>query len=193
MSHRTVAVAMLLCAGCVTQQAATAHATSQGKFSPQERDRVWNRALDAYQARGILITASDRAGGVLRSDSMRTQIQCSTGQCDANSVYQLTLADDGSAFMRINRGAVVFSTPAVSDARSYDRAKLQWDADELLASILGAAPPPAPTPPAPTLTAPSDSPGFLTPGKGDRSEGVPCGNDSQCRPGLICYMNKCQP
>lgn len=193
MLHRTVAIAFLLSAGCATQQAATAHTTSLGKFSPQERDRVWNRALDAYQTRGILISASDRAGGVLRSDSMRAQIPCSAGQCAATSVYQLTLSDDGSAFLRITRGAAVFSSAPVSGARDYDRARLQWDADELLASILGAAPPPAPAPPATTSPAPPDSGGFLRPGKGDRGEGVSCGNDSQCKPGLSCYMNKCQP
>jgi hypothetical protein len=193
MLHRIVAVASLLCASCVTQQAAMAHTTSQGKFSPQERDRVWNRALDAYQTRGILIAASDRAGGVLRSDSMSAQIPCSTGQCAATSVYQLTLSDDGSAFLRVNRGAAVFSTPATGGATSYDRAKLQWDADDLLAAILGTAPPPAPSQPAAMSPASPEPAPFLRPGKGDRAEGVPCGNDSQCKPGLVCYMNRCQP
>jgi hypothetical protein len=95
MRTATAALALAV-AACVT--AATGkHVTqrqSMAQFEPADRELLFARALSTLQRRGWIIAVSDRAGGLLTTQSMATGVKpCGTIRCDSSSTLQVAITE----------------------------------------------------------------------------------------------------
>jgi hypothetical protein len=143
--------------GCVVPMAASVNTLSRAKFQPDEKPRVWGRALEYFQTTNTLLTTVDIASGVIRSERQPSTAKCSGAytarfpsgdDCSSEETIQFTISDDGLAILRTNRtvvGQTMQGEELISDT---DRKRAQRAQDAALAKIVGAPPPAPERPPA---------------------------------------------
>jgi hypothetical protein len=125
-------------------------------FDSNDRATVWGRAVTGFQYKGFLIGISDPIGGVLRSEYQPTSVNCGNYAsepkvCDATIHAQFTMANDGTAFLRINRRMIGETYWGKSPLTPADDKALQDECDDLLDFIVGRSPKkPEPVPQAPS-------------------------------------------
>ena len=164
---RAIALSALLLSGCVSMKAVSNQTSSQARFDPATRPQAWSRALVAFQLHAALISASDPAGGIIRTEVQPGWVEChgivatrpgaNRGQteevpraCRTSEHSQLTLGTDGTAFLLVNRVVYGLTEEKVSPLTPADSALLQKASDQFLAFIVGTSTKtPEPPPPAP--------------------------------------------
>jgi hypothetical protein len=142
-----VALVVSMLAGCIHATVQSEHVTSQMNFDPAGRHAAWGRALTSFQAVGAFVQIIDPGSRLLRSDTQSSWVKCSDAYqrsnspsgtvCPARQVIQLTLTDEGGAFLRINRG--VSGTVRGDDSllTPADKQALQSECDTMLEFIVG--------------------------------------------------------
>lgn len=106
ISVRLVLLTVLLIgSGCHRTVTLSYQVSASARFDPAERPTVWSRALSAFQMRGQLIAMSDPLGGVIRTEKQMGWLPCGNSGtrsklCSTMEHSQLTIGNDGSAFLR---------------------------------------------------------------------------------------------
>jgi hypothetical protein len=180
MRVSALAVAAALTA-CAVPRSVTLQNVASANIAPDERPAVWGRALHAFQARGLLISVSDREGGVLASYGQPSTVPCRSQPygCDSFALVQLTICDDGEAAVRVNRrisGITLGGDLLAPD----ERASLERESREMLAAILGKA----------VESVRSATPQRSTSPR--RGVGASCSEISECEDGLTCSLMTCR-
>jgi hypothetical protein len=174
----TIVVGALATSACVVPQSVALRNVATAKISPEERSEVWGRALREFQARGILVAVSDRAGGVLASQGQPSTIRC--GQrlaCESVSLVQFLIGEDGEASLRINRTVRGETLGFFDLLEPGERAELEREPDELLAVILGR---------------PTQKPQATSPPPRRSASGALCDSDAECPKGYTCSLSACR-
>jgi hypothetical protein len=177
MNRQTAVAIALLSAACApVMRAQNVHTVSRNTADPTERNLVWARALEYFQAACIPVELSDPAGGILVSKDISNEYECrSLGRCQCIGSTQFTIAEDGTAM--ISRNCIV-TAPTFDNkplVRSLDVDRFREAQDHALLIIVGGAP-----------HAP-------TPRRGNAQRGEQCTADRDCIPGYVCPNGACIP
>ena len=145
-----VVVAAFLLVGCAGAQTVVLpfEVTARREFPPDQRSKVWRRAVGAFDWTGRTAAVSDESGGLLVSVEQGSVIQCTEYRgrkgepslCRANESTRVTIGDDGVVSVRIGgkiRGAVPPGTIPVLPLTDLDRKQLQARADRWLDYVVG--------------------------------------------------------
>src|SRR5436309_9911677 len=100
---RPVIVVALAGYGCVAarqvkKQQSVAH------FEPAQREAIFSSSLLTLQRRGWIVAVSDRAGGLLTTQTMDTGAKaCGILTCGSRSTVQVAIADSGNVTVNLHR------------------------------------------------------------------------------------------
>jgi hypothetical protein len=135
-----LALVVVLLSGCVTGNF-IARKNSTAHVEPAERERAFSRALAAIQRGGWIMAVSDRAGGLLTTQTMNTGAKpCGSRTCDSRSTLQVTIAESGDVTVNLHRElfAPGFGGPGhwFIPSLEADVVTIEQEQDRLLAEIV---------------------------------------------------------
>lgn len=139
---RILVLIVVLSAACATgPRVARTNATAH--IDPTERDQAFSRALRVAQERGWLIAVSDRAAGLLTTQSMNTGAKpCGIMTCPSRSTLQITIAETGDVVVNLHRELLAPSPSTLGwfePTLEKDVRPIEAEQGALLAAILGQA------------------------------------------------------
>jgi hypothetical protein len=134
-------VAAVLIAGCTTAGPTVVKQRATAQVNPAERDKVYARALETLQRRGWIVAVSDRAGGLLTTQTMATGVKpCGIITCDSRSTLQVTITEAGSVAVNLHRELFVDATHRwFVPTLDRDVAVIEVEQRGILAEIVGEA------------------------------------------------------
>jgi len=143
MRAATMAVAALALAGCFTPARQVIRQQSIASIQPSEREATFSRALQSVQRRGWMVAVSDRAAGLLTTQTMNTGTKpCGALTCESRGTLQITIADTGTVTVNLHRemfvdylGVRKWFVPTAEQ----DVAAIESEQAEILAEIVPSA------------------------------------------------------
>jgi hypothetical protein len=150
--HRIVGLVVVVSlSACIPLPPERPHVTRRNavaQIDPGEREKAFSRALGVAQAQGWIVAVSDRAGGLLTTQSMTTGVKpCGALMCDSRSTLQVTIAETGVVTVNLHREFWLNTGFAASSrwfVPSYetDVMAIEEEQARVLAEILGRPLPP---------------------------------------------------
>lgn len=124
---------------CVAPGAHVMKKTAAGQIGTGDRERAFSRALQVVQRDGWMVAVSDRAAGLLTTQSMSTGAKpCGIMTCDSRSTLQITIAESGDVVVNLHReffppGGTAWFVPTLER----DVRVIEAEQDAVLAAIVG--------------------------------------------------------
>jgi hypothetical protein len=141
MRQAFVVAAAALIAACAPAGKSVVKQRATAQVNPTEREKVYARALDTVQRRGWIIAVSDRAGGLLTTQTMATGVKpCGSITCDSRSTLQVTITETGSVTVNLHRELfVAYTNQWFVPTLDRDVAVIEGEQRGILAEIVGEA------------------------------------------------------
>lgn len=146
MQRAASLMAVVSLAACIPMPPARPMITrrnAEAQIDPADHDKAFSRALGAAQAGGWIVAVSDRAAGLLTTQSMDTGVKpCGSLMCRSRSVLQITIADSGLVTVNLHRELFLNTGYAASShwfVPSYEPDVLAIEEEQarVLAAIVG--------------------------------------------------------
>ncbi len=139
-------VVLAVCLACAGSGAVRRNATAT--IDPAVRDQAFSRALGVVQERGYVIAVSDRAAGLLTSQTMGLlDSGCGIVVCHARQTLQITIAENGAVTVQLRREAQMGSDPWFEPTDEDTVREIEADQNAILRAIVGGSvSPPQATP-----------------------------------------------
>jgi hypothetical protein len=104
--RKAVLGALALALACATTDTSPRlpRTIASGHVDPAQRDAVFSSALRYVQAHGWLVAVSDRAAGLITTQSMDTGSKpCGSITCGSRSTLQVTVSETGDVAVNLHR------------------------------------------------------------------------------------------